>query len=116
MCKKWEIIVNIYVLQYDFIYFREKCVAPLMKIWKILKRILIKQILVRIYFTLIFMTNKKMIRGACSEFGYNCRRYLFFTNNETRVSRFLWMGLFSEAQAILCLKWAILDKNGVIDF
>ena len=35
------------------------------------------------------------------------------TNNETRVSGFLWMGLFSEIQAILCLKWTIFDKNGI---
>ena len=33
------------------------------------------------------------------------------TNNETPVSGFLWMGLFSEIQAILCLKWQIFDKN-----
>ena len=38
------------------------------------------------------------------------------TNNETRVSGFLWMGLFSEIQAILCLKWPIFYKNGVSFF
>ena len=38
------------------------------------------------------------------------------TNNETRVLGFLKMGLFSEIQAILCLKWKIIDKNGVSFF
>ena len=63
--------------------------------------------------TLNLITNKEMIRGAGSGFGSNCRRYYFMTNNETRVLGFLWMGLFSEIQAILCLKWTIFDKNGV---
>ena len=38
------------------------------------------------------------------------------TNNETRVLGILWMGLFSEIQAILYLKWTIFDKNGVSFF
>ena len=54
-----------------------------------------------------------MIRGAGPGFGWNYRRYFFMTNNETRVTGFLWMSHFSETQAILCLKWTINDKNRV---
>ena len=64
----------------------------------------------------VIYTDKEMIRGAGPGFGSNCRRYFFITNNETHVLGFLWMGLFSEIQAILCLKWTIFDKNGVSFF